>query len=205
MTENNSTVQESIESDESEQPKVATRVRFTNNPFAVFMDDNDDDEEEDDAEDASMAPQAQVATRSGRTIRQPARLIEEMGMAELDSILAEYTLVGADIGGSFNNTEELRVMNFKRAMASNDKAKWMAAIKEKHDHMPKNNVWKAVIVKKFNIPQDAKILTSTCGMKKKADGTYRARMVAPGYELIDGWNQNTTRSVFKLYLPVYID
>jgi len=71
------------------------RVRFSNNPFAALMDE-DDDEEEDDA---SMVPQAYV-TRSGRTSKQPTRLIEEMGMmAEMDAILAEYTLVGAGIGG----------------------------------------------------------------------------------------------------------
>ncbi len=77
VTENNSTVQESIKSDESEQPEVATRCRFTNNPYAVLMNNDDDYEEEDGADDASTAPQAHVS-RSDRTIRQPARLIKEI-------------------------------------------------------------------------------------------------------------------------------
>jgi hypothetical protein len=42
------------------------------------------------------------------------------------------------------------------------------------------------LVKRSDVPKDAKILTSTWAMKKKSNGKYRARVNARGYEQVDG-------------------
>ena len=169
------------ESEQSNKHNTANE-QFDNNPFHMLMDDDDEDsigDSEDTAPDAR-----QTVTRSGRTVKRTVRFIEEMGMAEFDAILSEFTLVGAGIGGGFDHTEELRVMNYKKAMLSNDRLKWKQAIKDEHARMVKNNVWRAV--KRNTLPQNTKILSSTWAMKKKADGTYRARVVARGYEQVEG-------------------
>ena len=57
-------------------------------------------------------------------------MIEEMGMAELDAILNEFTLVGAGFGGGFAHTSELAVMNYKQAMKTSDKDKWRQAVED---------------------------------------------------------------------------
>jgi hypothetical protein len=57
---------------------------------------------------------------------------------------AEYAFIGAALGGGFDNTTELYVMNYKEAMESDDKEKWLAAMKEEHERMVKKKVWKAI-------------------------------------------------------------
>jgi hypothetical protein len=69
-------------------------------------------------------------------------------------------------------------------MASPDKAKWEQGVKAEHEKLVTYVVFQPVDVNE--IPKDAKILTSTWAMKKKADRTYRARLTARGYEQIDG-------------------
>ena len=96
----------------------------------------------------------------------------------------EFACVGAGIGGGFGNTEELKLLKYKEAMASNDKAKWAEAVNKEFNNMKDYEVWKAV--PKEEVPEDAKILTSTWAMKKKANGTFRARLNARGFEEIDG-------------------
>jgi len=50
--------------------------------------------------------------------------------------------------------------------------------------MEDHGVFKAV--PRDEVPEGAKILTSTWAMKKKASGKYRARLNARGYEQVDG-------------------
>ena len=100
-----------------------------------------------------------------------------------DELLAssdELALVGAGLGGGFTNTKELKVMKFKEAMASSDKDKWQTAVDKEHDCMKKHNVWKAVNAE--DIPSNTTVITSTWAMKKKSNGTYRARLNARGFE-----------------------
>jgi hypothetical protein len=58
------------------------------------------------------------------------------------------------------------------------------AIEEEYNRMEENEVWTSV--SKSEVPHDAKVLTSTCAMKKKSDGTYRARLNGRGYEQVPG-------------------
>jgi hypothetical protein len=50
--------------------------------------------------------------------------------------------------------------------------------------MVNNNVW--IPVPKSDVPQQAKVLTSTWAMKKKANGTFRARLNCRGFEQVPG-------------------
>jgi histone deacetylase 1/2 len=105
-------------------------------------------------------------------------------LQETEFIPNEVCCVGAGIGGGFENTNELKVMKFKEAMQTNDAGKWQTAVDEEHDRMTKHSVWQAIL--RRDLPAAAKILTSTWAMKKKANGTFRARLNARGYMQVDG-------------------
>lgn len=144
-----------------------------------------------------------AVTRSGRTIQPPRRLIEEMGAVSYEVELSdaekayydamktypeeypcELSLVGAGIGGGFTNTNELHVMKYNEAMASADKEKFEKAVEEEHDRMIHHRVFKPVPISE--VPKGEKIITSTWAIKKKSNGTYRARLNARGFEQVDG-------------------
>jgi hypothetical protein len=103
---------------------------------------------------------------------------------------AELSMVSLGAGTGFENTKELRVMKYDEAMASPDKAKLEAAVKAELDKMVKENV--VELVKRDELPRGAKVLSSTWVMKKKPNGTYRARMNARGYEQRDGIHYDET-------------
>ena len=103
-------------------------------------------------------------------------------MTELGN--AELGCVGAGIGGGFENTQELHVMKYDQAMATEDCAKWVKAIDEEHEQMLKHKVWTPV--PRSEVPEGATILTTTWAMKKKSNGTFRARLNARGFEQQDG-------------------
>jgi hypothetical protein len=147
-----------------------------------------------------------TSTSAGRISRPPPRLIESATMAQaMNEIAADYkceltlaeeqfydttmrelnemSLIGAGIGGGFIYTEELHVMNYNEAIIS-EKDKWDYAVKEEHDRMVNNKVWKSVPIDE--IPEGTKITTSAWAMKKKSNGTYRARFNARGFEQVDG-------------------
>ena len=96
----------------------------------------------------------------------------------------ESGLVGAALGGGFEHTSELRPMKFKEAMATPDKPHWEAAVEDEYEKMMQYKVWEEVDAEE--VPEDAKILTSTWAMKKKSNGTFRARLNARGFEQVDG-------------------
>jgi hypothetical protein len=171
-------------------------------------------ESDGEESDSSTGDTPAESTRLGRTITRPSRLIEESGaiMPDLESGLEQYEIrltraeeqyyeamlvlqegefvpdevncVGAGIGGGFFNTKELHVMKSKQAMESKDAKQWERSVDEEHDRMIKHCVWQAIL--KRDIPRAVKIMTSTWAMKKKADGTFRARINARGYEQADG-------------------
>jgi len=117
---------------------------------------------------------------------------EETEEDEIESIREslEFANVGAGLGGGFEHTSELKVLKYKEAMKSADKDKWDEAIFEEHERMLKHNVFKPTPIK--DLPKDAKILSTTWALKKKAIGTYRARLTARGYEQEDGVHYDST-------------
>ena len=91
----------------------------------------------------------------------------------------EMASVGAGIGGGFDHSSELKVLNYKQAMASNEKAEWMKEIEQEHERMLKYNVWDLVHMK--DVPE-ATPLTSTWAFKKKSTGKRRGRLNAHGFK-----------------------
>jgi hypothetical protein len=103
---------------------------------------------------------------------------------ESDDSLSEMGNLGAALGGVFENTTELRPMKYGEALQSKDRLKWSKAVREEYDRMVEHKVFQPVPRKQ--VPPTAKIMTSTWAMKKKSDGTFRARVNGRGYEQIDG-------------------
>ncbi|VEU33926.1 unnamed protein product [Pseudo-nitzschia multistriata] len=103
--------------------------------------------------------------------------------AALEDNVGELYLVGAT-GHNYGNTAELNVMNYKQAMATVDRKEWEKAIKVEHDKMVKYNVFR--VVKPKEIPKGTKLFDSTWAMKKKPDGTFRARNAIRGFMQVDG-------------------
>ena len=156
-----------------------------------------DSDSDSDSDDEVPEP---TRTRTGRVIKPPARYNDELGnvavtlqnrlMQKLKDEPAaaadenEVACVGAGIGGGFINTAELKPMKYKEAMSKPDADKWKAAVLEEKRKIDDYQVFKEV--PRSSIPDDAKVLTSTWAMKKKANGVYRARLNARGYEQVDG-------------------
>jgi hypothetical protein len=103
---------------------------------------------------------------------------------EDDEWVTEYAAVGAGIGGGFDNTNELCVMKYSEAVHGPDKKKWTKAVQEEHNRMLKFGVWEDV--RRKDVSAATKSITSTWAMKKKASGTYRARLNARGFEQKEG-------------------
>jgi hypothetical protein len=109
----------------------------------------------------------------------------EVGMAMIDRQQEiEIGAIGTALGGGFVNTAELRPMKYDEAMRTADKPNWEKAVKEEWERLKKHGVLR--LRKKSDIPPDTTILTSTWAMKKKSNGTFRARINGRGYEQIDG-------------------
>ena len=169
---------------------------------AIIDSESDDDSEEDEPMENEPS---RTVTRSGRVSQAPswhsnytalaltkAELglyanLKEMAMLGMSiedgKIDDEVAGVGAGLGGGFFNTSELRPMKYKEAMKV-DREGWTKAVREEHERMVANDVWRAV--KKKDVPSGAKILTSTWACKLKSNGTKRARINGRGYEQVDG-------------------
>ena len=168
---------------------------------------------------AEEQPQwVRATTRHGRVSRLPERYRQELNAAAIVSLgraslatknyyemlheeeddededeheesKTELACVGAGLVGGFENTAELHAMTYKEAMKTADKTQWDLAVKEEHERMISMNVWKAV--PKDEVPKDAKIITTTWAMKKKANGRFRARVNARGFMQVDGEHYNS--------------
>jgi hypothetical protein len=113
-------------------------------------------------------------------------LYDEYNLAELEEEREreeEVALVGT-VGKGFTNTEELIPMKYKEAMKTKDRDSWMKAIDEEYSKFKKYKVFRPVKIE--DVPKGSKFLTTTWAMKKKANGTFRARMNMRGYEQEDG-------------------
>jgi hypothetical protein len=134
------------------------------------------------------------ATRSGTRFRDIAAANIEMNPVELTDAEIKYmnymhtfgeiACVGAGLGGGFENTTELHVMKYDEAMKSPDAEQWQRAVEEEYERMVENGVWTPV--PKSEVSNEAKILTTTWAMKKKSNGTFRARLNGRGFEQVPG-------------------
>ena len=121
-----------------------------------------------------------VVTWSGRTSRPRMRLIDEETSAvqmqyqammhELDNVEVanavltstdvniEFELVRAGIGGGFTHACELKVMNYKQAMAGKDAAVWKVEIANEMKRFNRFNAFTPV--KRSKLPDNEKVLTT---------------------------------------------
>ena len=109
---------------------------------------------------------------------------DEVACTAGSQVAYEIATVGAGVGGGFDHTTELKVLNYEEAMQSNDINKWKEAVDKEVANFDKHKVYKPV--KRSSVPADAKIVDTTWAMKKKANGTYKARCNVRGFQQIDG-------------------
>lgn len=166
--------------------------------------DGDEDNDMPSSADSDSADEARkvtfaddddepIRTRSGRSVNPPKKYLDEIGGVHLTPAEehfyqkmfdGEIACVGAGIGGGFNHTSELHVMKYDQAMASPDRDEWNKAVEAEHENLKHYNVFKPVL--KSELPKGTKVIKSTWAMKKKANGKYKARITARGFEQIDG-------------------
>ena len=70
-------------------------------------------------------------------------------------------------------------MKYEESMKTTDKPYWEDAVYTEHKKFLENCVWEAR--EKNTAPPDANIISSNSVMKKKSDGTHRARLNARGF------------------------
>ncbi len=96
----------------------------------------------------------------------------------------DSSLVGAASSGGFENTAELIPMKYDEAMQTKDKKGWEQSVKDEWERFKKYDVFRAV--KRTDVPDNAKFVSTTWAMKKKSNGTLRARLNMRGFEQQDG-------------------
>ena len=122
-----------------------------------------------------------------RDLYQPGTVMMEMGamVAEMNLMANgmdsksthEVMMVGAT-GEGFDNTNELRVMTYDEAIREPDAKEWQLEIDKEHERMMSHKAW--IAVPRSEVPKGTKILGSTWAMKRKANGTRRARLNTKG-------------------------
>ena len=151
--------------------EVRPSSRYTGKDYAVLM----LTQAEQDAHDRVQAFEA-------------ADIDKEQIQGELACV--ELAAVGAGLGGGFEHTSELKVLKFKQAMKTKDRVEWLKAVEEEHKKMEKYKVWTPVKLSK--VPKGAKVLSTTWAMKKKANGVFRARLNARGFEQVEGMHYDAS-------------
>ena len=96
----------------------------------------------------------------------------------------EISQVGAGVGGGFENTSNLKVMNYREAMQSADAEEWKAEVQNEKERFDKFNV--ITVVPRNEMQKGIKAMTTTWAMKKKPSGKLRGRLNARGYDQIKG-------------------
>ena len=100
------------------------------------------------------------------------------------TLAQECALVGAGLGGGIQNTKELHVLTYEEAINGPERDQWLESIENEYQRMIDNGVF--IPCAPEDVPVGAKILSNVWAMKKKANGTFRARLNARGYEQVDG-------------------
>jgi hypothetical protein len=102
----------------------------------------------------------------------------------------EFDNVGAGVGGGFENSKELKVMNYNKAVNGPDGVHWQAEVENEYQQMVTNKVFKVVL--RNDLQAGTKIINSVWAMKKKSNGTLRGRMNARGFKQVEGQHYNGT-------------
>ncbi len=115
-------------------------------------------------------------------------------MSELDNneIAAEAVIkenveasqVGAGVGGRFDNTSKLKVMNYCKEMQSPDADECKVEVKNEKERFDKFKV--ITVVPRNEMQEGVKTITTTWEMKMKPNGKLRGQLNARGYKQIEG-------------------
>lgn len=122
-----------------------------------------------------------------------AELLAVASEAEFEEyeIFPEIACIGASmLGGGIQSTEQLKQYKYNEAMTVLGRRPTLKAVEEEHERMIKMKVWKRV--KMNDVPDGAIVLSTTWAIKLKASGAIRARLVARGFEQIDGMHYDST-------------
>ena len=132
------------------------------------------------------------AERYGGATAGTLNLLTQLADAPIDEIASfaaaqdtvELALVGAGVGGGFTHANELRVLNYREAMASENAAEWKVEVENEKLRFDKFNA--LTPVKLSELPAGTKLLKTVWAMKRKSNGTFRGRMNAAGYAQVSG-------------------
>jgi hypothetical protein len=117
--------------------------------------------------------------------------LSEIALLAMHSIqYTEIANVGAGMGGGFENTKKLRVMNYKEAISGPDGECWKAEVEKEYQQMLPNKVFEVVLQK--DLPPGTKLIASVWAMKMKSNGTLSGRMNARGFKQVEGQHYNGT-------------
>jgi len=106
----------------------------------------------------------------------------------------EAANIGAGVGGSFENTQELRVMMSNEAINGHDGEQWKAEVDNEYQLMLHNNVFETLMI--ADLPPGTKLIDSVWAMKKKNNGVLRGIINARGFKQVEGQQyDNTTISL----------
>jgi hypothetical protein len=144
-----------IEADEDEESSSTSSNESSEieeeNDIVNEDEDTPQDIPEDDQPDEPEEPPV-TRTRSGQTIQQPRHFVEDISAGVFETLTKagkgyyqrleemgciSLGLVGAGLGGSFQDTHELHVMKYDQAMNSKDKKLWVKAVDKEHGCMEK--------------------------------------------------------------------
>ncbi len=115
--------------------------------------------------------------------------LSEIALLAMHSMqCTEFANVGAGVGGGFENTKELRVMNYKEAISGPDGKRWKPEVENEYQRMLANKVFKVLLQK--DLPPGTKLIDSVWAMKKKSNGTLHGRMNARGFKQVEGQHYN---------------
>jgi hypothetical protein len=92
--------------------------------------------------------------------------------------------VGAGAGGGYGHTNELRTMNYRKAMASPDRHLWEEAIRQEYLKFVKFGVFE--VIPRGELPSGKKLITCAWAIKLKRNGQRSAHANTRGFEQIDG-------------------
>jgi hypothetical protein len=105
-----------------------------------------------------------------------------------DDLDFETAFVGAGVGGGYSHTNELKVLNYKQAMASSNRQAWLEEIDNEYKRFEKFKVFK--IVPRSELNDDDEVKSTTWAFKQKSNGKCRGRLNARGFEQVEGKHYN---------------
>ena len=145
------------------------------------------------------ASKADVATETEALVVNETGYYDMFNVVDLDEVsllvmhhmqTLEFDNVGAGVGGGFENSKELKVINYNKAVNGPDGVHWQAEVENEYQQMVTNKVFKVVL--RNDLQAGTKFFNSVWAMKKKSNGTLRGRMNARGFKQVEGQHYNGT-------------